>query len=99
MSGMESGFLITTKPHLYPGCMFTSGDGSGGGGLEGLEPPPNNDIVGGSAPPNQTMYNCYSLPARSLAYTRPFDGEKGGPFSTNNIHSASFLESYEFFRA
>ena len=19
-SGMESGFLITTKPHLYPGC-------------------------------------------------------------------------------
>ena len=20
VSGMESGFLITTKPHLYPGC-------------------------------------------------------------------------------
>ena len=30
---------------------------------------------------------------------RPLDGEKGGPLSTNNIHKASFLESYEFFRA
>ena len=26
---------------------------------------------------------------------RPLDGEKGGPLSTNNIHIASFLESYE----
>ena len=52
-------------------CVFTvaaegGGGGGGGGGLGG----PNNDIEGGSAPPNQfkQQYNCYSSPARSLAY-------------------------------
>ena len=42
----------------------------------------------------------YRLPVPAHLYKkshrrRPLDGEKGGPLSTNNIHRASFLESYE----
>ena len=48
--------------------MAAVGGGGGGGGLGGVSSPPNNDIGGGLSLLTKRPYNCYSSPARSLAY-------------------------------
>ena len=45
-----------------------SGGGGGGGGGWGVSSPPNNDIGGAQPLLTKRQYNCYSLPARWLAY-------------------------------
>ena len=71
----ETTYLINRTSYKHKSISTTSGGGrggggggGGGGGLGGLEPPPNNDIGGPQPLLTKRQYNCYSSPARSLAY-------------------------------